>query len=306
LGWAEIGFAYFAGGLLTLLLGAGQPGVVTVLAGFGFLAVPFIGYSLYYQRVVVKQWCVLCLNVLALFVIEAGLFSQTPFAVHTVSWATLPVLVAGFGLPVLAWVFAKPNLLASAALKPVQDDLRRLKTNPDLFLAMLHQQAQMPALPPSMAVVAMGQPDAPHRLTVVTNPFCGPCARLHQDLTALLAQTDTVQAEIIFLAGAATDDPRNVVAGCVLGQPAPQCETVLADWFSQSHADVMVWAATHLAPQDADAVKSWLGQHADWCQLARIEATPTVYFDGYKLPEIYRVNELGNLLLYLGEVALHK
>ncbi len=301
LGWAEVGFAYFAGGLLTLLLGAGQPGVVTALAGLGFLAVPFIGYSLYYQRVVVKQWCILCLSVLALFLAEAGLFSQTPFAVDTLSWATLPVLVVGFGLPVLAWVFAKPHLLASAALKSMQDDLRRLKTNPDLFLAMLHQQPEMPALPTDMAVVDMGNPDAPHRLTVVTNPFCGPCARLHHDLTALLAQTDTIQVQIIFSVGGAADDPRNVVAGCVLGQPAPQRETILDDWFAKSHPDVTVWAATHNAQSNTGTVENWLGQHADWCRIARIEATPTVYFDGYQLPDMYQVKDLGNVLPYLME-----
>jgi uncharacterized membrane protein len=299
LGWAEVGFVYFSGGLLSLLLGATQPGVVTALAGLGFLALPFIAYSLYYQRVVVGKWCVLCLSVLALFMIEAGLFSQIPFAISSLSVEVLLVFVVGFGLSVLAWVFAKTLLLASAAIGPVQDDLRRLKTNPDLFLALLQRQSQMPALPMGMAVVEIGNPEALHQLTVVTNPFCGPCADLHHDLTTLLAQTDDVQATIIFLVGGADTDPRNVVAGCVLRQRTDQQVVVLDDWFLDSHADVTAWAAMHNTHHNTDAVATWLRQHADWCGLAQIKATPTIYFDGYELPKMYRVKELGNVLPYL-------
>jgi len=33
-------------------------------------------------------------------------------------------------------------------------------------------------------------------------------------------------------------------------------------------------------------------QHCDWCQQANISATPTVFVDGYKLPELYRLEDL--------------
>ncbi|UTA67901.1 hypothetical protein [Emticicia sp. 21SJ11W-3] len=48
--------------------------------------------------------------------------------------------------------------------------------------------------------------------------------------------------------------------------------------------------------------RSLIEQHKVWCELARItkiKGTPTMYLDGLKIPEIYRLKDLKGILKYL-------
>ncbi|MFT4094204.1 MAG: vitamin K epoxide reductase family protein, partial [Niabella sp.] len=70
--WSLVGFGYFAGGLLLLLFtGITNTQTLGLLSWLNILALPYIFFSLYYQWKIVKQWCVLCLTVLAALVLQA-------------------------------------------------------------------------------------------------------------------------------------------------------------------------------------------------------------------------------------------
>ena len=63
IGLSEIGFGYFSANVLLLLF---FPSMLTSIALLNILTLPFTLWSLWYQRIKAKQWCVLCLIVLAL------------------------------------------------------------------------------------------------------------------------------------------------------------------------------------------------------------------------------------------------
>lgn len=67
--WSEVGYIYFSSSLLYAAF-AGINTVLPILNLISFLALPYIIFSFYYQWKVAKQWCVLCLGVQSILVIE--------------------------------------------------------------------------------------------------------------------------------------------------------------------------------------------------------------------------------------------
>src|SRR5699024_12035574 len=63
--WSEIGFIYFSGGFLSLLLSGMSSDVMFLLGWLNVLAAPYVLFSIYYQWRIAREWCVLCLTVQA-------------------------------------------------------------------------------------------------------------------------------------------------------------------------------------------------------------------------------------------------
>lgn len=64
LSWSQVGFTYFVGGFVILILNVGHDGpYLHLLALLSIAALPYIVFSIYYQGRIVRQWCRLCLMV---------------------------------------------------------------------------------------------------------------------------------------------------------------------------------------------------------------------------------------------------
>ncbi len=74
LSWSEIGFFYFAGGFLILLISLNNQVdsllIFQLIQLFNLVTLPYVFFSIYYQWRLVKQWCPLCLTVQAILALE--------------------------------------------------------------------------------------------------------------------------------------------------------------------------------------------------------------------------------------------
>ncbi|GAB3562769.1 hypothetical protein GCM10027578_05480 [Spirosoma luteolum] len=299
---SEIGFVYFTGGWLALVL-AGLTGnqillagVQAVLFGLTLTALPLTFVSLWYQGRVLKQWCMLCLTVLGILWIEAVICWLLEISLWDISDQAAKTMLAGSLLPTLLWVFIKRPLTDVLSLKSAQKDLLRLKSNPALFKALLHQQPEQRGHIPIEAVVQLGRATAPHTLTVATNPFCGPCARLHKELNELLADTDLLNVNLVFTISDSPNDPRRVVAKTLLALPPDQRLPALDAWFDNTQQDPAQWAKGFASVNAPKNVFDLMAYHQDWCTGNQIEATPTVFLNGWKMPSQYSLKESVPLL----------
>lgn len=263
LGWSDIGFTYFSGSFLALLMGLSiaQPSVLSWLIVLNVLALPYTLYSVYYQYKVAKSWCTLCLLVQVLLWAE--------FALGIPHWQSVSPVVNGqtialFGLaflvPVVLWVLLRKPLQEAMQVFPLRRELQKAKFNPEYVESLFARQPQMPPVFAGMRVVTMGNPGAEHTLTIVTNPLCGPCRRLHPELEALVERTDTINCQFVFIGSAAT---------------VPIIQKLLG-----------------LPPAE---VEQQLQLHARWSELAQVTGTPTLYLNGRQLPLAYTLGDVENL-----------
>lgn len=297
LSWSEVGFFYFACGFVALLV---NPNSMFMLWGIGATALFYTFWSIYYQAFVAKQWCTLCLSIQLLFIVEFLLniqfLSEFNLNFSKLNYIELVAILSAVSGAVLFWIFLKPILQKSQQVKPLKNDLRRFKNNPNLFRSLLQNQAGIPYLPQDMILI--GNPNAKHTITMITNPFCQPCAKAHKVIEDIIDNNENVNCQVIFLVSNMEGDKRGNVARIILSLPKHQQANALHQWYQNEERNIEKWK-TQLGTIGNGKTEDIIEQHKTFCEVAKVEGTPIIYVDGYKLPELYRFEDLKGVLKYL-------
>ncbi len=298
LSWSEIGFFYFAGGFIALII---EPATIFSLS---YLAVPAIIYSIwsvYYQTLVAKQWCMLCLLIQLIICSEfaVSLFNLLgPEYIHFNDLHNFWFLLQGSLAAIVFWVFFKPFFQSKQEIDFVKKDLRRFKYNAEIFLGLLHNQPPLKYVSKEMGAIIWGNPEAEHTITIVTNPLCQPCAKTHKTIHKLLATCTNLNCQVIFSTNGANRHKREMIARAILSFPEEEQADALNKWFEDKDHNVEHWQ-TYYNSSKNEEINNILANQQEWCLASEITATPSIFIDGFKLPEIYRLEELGGILKQL-------
>jgi len=308
LSWSEVGFFYFAGGLLALLFAGSQTSsVLLVLACINILVLPYTIWSVLYQWRVAKQWCMLCLTVQFILVAEffvawqSGILGTLQFSndflIEIIPSFLIP-LAPAFLLPVAIWYAVKPQLLAAQQGKRDFRRLQRIKYNPDVFQALLQKQKQVPSYTKGLGIT-LGNPQAKIHLVKVCNPYCAPCADAHK-LIDELKDTGLVSVEIIFTVTNEEKDFRALPVKHLLAIAERNDEILtqkaLDDWYSSVRTvqkNYEVFAAQYpVSKEELDKQASKINGMKKWCDDVEIAYTPTIFINGHQLPDAYWIDDL--------------
>ncbi|WP_298362758.1 vitamin K epoxide reductase family protein [Runella sp.] len=312
LGWSEVGFFYFMGGWIfnltpaPLLSGEGflnSPSLTGEGAGgwglgvLSFLALPYTFWSIWYQWRVAKQWCPLCVAVQVVIWVEC-LSPLTPNGGTILSphWG-LGGLAVAFALPILLWLIIKPLLLKSKQADEWQRELRKFKNNADIFNALLAKQKRMPPVPADLQPIILGNPAAEHTITMVTNPYCGPCGKGHDELEELLSLSSNIKAHIFFTTCHDINDSVGQIARHILALQAAGSDVAAAlqGLYKQPIRNYEKWAA-NFPVSNTEIYQRAADGHCTWTSAANVPGTPTFYVDGLYWGRWYKLNEIGMLL----------
>lgn len=302
LSWSEVGFFYFAGTFLVLLFCRVPVGLLKLLSISNVLALPYTLYSIYYQLKVAKQWCILCCAVQAVLWLEfLGFLSFSPAIYHlNPIWNGYEVLVflTFMTIPAALWLFIKPLLLLAKQVDPLKEQLKNFKYNKNLFNSLLKSQTKY-NVPTEDWSISLGNSDASNIITMVSNPFCPPCARTHKILDEWLTFRNDFQVRFIFTADNTESDSKTVVARHFMAlndcQDKATVRKALHDWYEQNQKNYEVWAKKYPVQLDEKAYFK-LNEQSAWCTASDIKYTPTFLLNGYKLPESYQIQDIKYLL----------
>lgn len=297
LSWSEVGFFYFAGSFLALLF---VPSSLTFIIWLNMLSIPYTFWSVFYQYRH-KNWCVLCCTVQAILWLElvtAALPLPASFDLTTSNIGILPTLLLCFLAPVLLWYVLKPMLRKDAEHQMLKGQLKKFKYNSELFVHALTKQPRY-AVPNEIAPINLGNPQASTVITMVSNPFCGPCAKAHETLDKWLKTRDDIQLKIVFTTADHDDDQRTKVARHItalsLTNQVELVEKALNHWYAQREKKYEEWASAYQVNM-GDEVNEASKKQKQWCEMAEITFTPTILINGYKLPEPYRLEDIRYLI----------
>jgi uncharacterized membrane protein/glutaredoxin len=295
LSWSEVGFFYFAGTWLVLLFNSNNNSLMQMLALLNMVSLPYTFYSIYYQWRVAKQWCRFCCVVQALLWLE--FFAFLHYLTHGIQLPGLSgwgSLVIGMSVPVLVWVFIKPYLLLSKQIQPLKQQLRRFKYNTDLFNKLLNDEVKY-ALPNQEHSIIIGNREAEHVITMVSNPYCQPCSKAHKALDEWLANRDDIKLQVIFSNQDDENNPMAKVGPHLMSLQATRDDVslkrALNDWYGQKQKDYDAWAKVHPVAENVPA-KEALEIQKEWCKTAEIKGTPTIFINGRKLPQNYQTEDI--------------
>lgn len=192
----------------------------------------------------------------------------------------------------LLWIFVKDPISEATQVFGLQRELQKVKFNEHYIQTTFKNQPQMPPIFEDMRTVKLGEPDAENILTVVTNPLCGPCAKLHQELKQLIMDQSNIQCQFIFIG------PSNGmhVAKQFLSLAERQLAATMDSWYHDNRQDINQWVqGISLDQVSPDAIKQ-LNLYSRWCELAGISATPTVFINGVKLPVAFQIKDIKRIV----------
>lgn len=149
----------------------------------------------------------------------------------------------------------------------------------------------MPPIFKDMMVVEIGDPNAQNKLTVVSNPYCGPCARAHLDLEALIKNYKNILCQYVFLGS--PDSMR--VAQIFLNTKKNEVELAMNIWFNGRLSNKTIWPNTKIPSEAEKGLADQIILHKRWSELANINATPTIFLNGVEIPEIYSITDISKV-----------
>jgi len=301
LSWSEIGFFYFAGGLLNLLFyNATLLKTVSFLSAINALVLPYIFFSVFYQWRIAKQWCILCLAVQALLLfgfinsliagfLSTSIFETPGYLIHT---CLLYLSV------ILTWFLMKPFLLRIQKAKREKRNYLRLKFNQQIFESLLYRQKTLSPTE-GLGIILGNKANPKHIITKVCNPFCGPCAAAHPKIIQMLAENQQLQLRIVFTSSndeATSSRPVKHFLSLQENQDEKLLTQALNDWYGAKEKNYDSFAIKYpLQKQTTDQASKVDAMYA-WCTDMNIRFTPTYFIDGYQMPEAYSIQDINYFL----------
>ena len=283
-------------------------GQLTVGYYLSILTVPITLYSIYYQGLVVKKWCLLCLSIVGLLWVQTALaLFVTNLSVPIDLNSALLLVVLGLAT-FTGWTLAKPQYEAFRSNQQSRIDFTKFKRNFDLFSTLLNQSEVIDTASTSDLEIVFGNLNAPTEITIVTNPFCGHCRPVHALIEDVLSKYADMSKITIRFNISLEDEETEVV----------RIATRLLEIYEQQSKDICLMAMGEI--YTGMLVKEWLAKWSacsnpqkylealkmgkDWCIDHRLNFTPVILINGRTFPASYERTDLIYFIEELYEAGL--
>lgn len=303
---SDISLIYFLGLVISWLLGI-NTGLSNILIPLlSVLTIPVMLYSVYYQYLVVKNWCTMCLGivvilffqVLCVFTLDT---SRANFKFDDFKSDFL--VLSSFLLALALWLFLKPLLKKEVLLDDLQIKYLKFKRNFNLFFTVYSQNKYMPT-DIDVSEITFGNKNALINIVLVTNPMCHYCKAAHEDIEDIVNKyINDVKVTIRF--NVMIDDQSKLSYKIV--------STLLTIYHEVSH-EACKEALNEIYKEEVDNEK-WLEKWSKlgntkfdhvleleqkWCHKNAIGFTPALLINGRQYPKEY---DRSDLLYFIEELS---
>lgn len=291
-------FSYFFSSLLYILIHKFSLVSFSFLGVISFMALPIVISSIYYQAVVIKQWCKFCIIIQLVIIAEATLVLFAEFYKTSFGFSELSLIGLLFLIPILGWKFLKPLLENQKALNLHRRGLKKIKNNPDVLAGLLVKSKKIETATAGLGVSIQNE-SAKYNVIKVCNPYCGPCAKAHPVLEDLVNK-GAINLQVLFTAKADGKDVKAKPVGHFLAIDEQgnkkKTQQALDDWYHADKKDYEVFAKKYPMNDDLEKQNNKIKAMRKWCDAESITATPTIFINGYQLPKEYSIEDLTEVL----------
>ena len=295
-GWSEIGLGYFAANVFILLF---LPQLTIYSVVFNILALPYTVWSVWYQKVKARQWCPLCLIVLVLlwgvFLLNGtfGYIQLPDFYIQDILLSGSVYAVFVFSINLLV-----PKLSEGNQVDQLRHEINSIKANEEVFKTLLTQQPSYEVSASDSNILFSPSPSGRDgvglTLTILTNPFCNPCAKMHERVEKLLKETNkNVCIQYIFSAfNESLEYANRYFTAIYLEKGSDAAWQLYSDWFKSGKSLKEAFFNDLKLDMSNPAIEVEFQKHESWKAKTQLRTTPTIIVNGYKLPDNYKIEDL--------------
>lgn len=293
-----LSFSYFFGTLLFLLISNFSLSALSVLGVFSFICVPVVLVSLYYQALVIKQWCKFCIIIQGVLVGEITITFFSDFYKAPMAYESLLLLLALLLVPILGWKLLKPLLEQEKEVNVHKRGLMKIKNNPEVLGGLLTKTRKIETSTKGLGI-SINNESAKYHIVKVCNPYCGPCAKAHPVLEDL-EKAGKINLQILFTAKSADDHIGKPVSHLLAideERNKRKTQQALDDWYMADQKDYEIFANKYPMNGELERQNDKIEAMRNWCDAENITHTPTIFINGHELPKEYSVEDLREVLL---------
>lgn len=128
---------------------------------------------------------------------------------------------------------------------------------------------------------------------------CGPCSKAHQKIEHLLEKNNNIKVKLIFKtpleANSASYQATAYLMAAAKAYPSI-IQKVLDDWYLSDPKDLNAYKLKYPISDSIEGLDASIKTMQHWCDGMQIYGTPTIFLNGYKLPDTYAVEDISYFL----------
>lgn len=282
--------SYFFSTLLYLAIQGFSFPSISNLAVLSISTIPIVLASIYYQAKVIKQWCKFCIMVQVILIGEL-LTSYFGSFYYSINLDSIHILFGLMLIPIILWKYIKPLLNEQKKINLFSRGLNKLKSNPNVLQSLLSNSNKIKVNPDGLGITIKNE-SAKFNIVKVCNPYCGPCASAHPILEELV-NDGTINLQIIFTSD--TDPVKHLMAINELND-TEIIQKALDDWYLAEEKNYTVFSSKYPLNGEVQKQSFKIQAMKEWCDQQKIVHTPTIFINGFEIPNEYNVSDLRNVL----------
>lgn len=261
-----------------------------------FIALPIIVYSIYYQYFILKKWCLLCLTIVAVLIIQALLSYFIGFSFYDIHLnESLEVLLFGI-IALLSWSLLKPIIFDISILRKEKIKSVKFQRNFEIFEAMLYKSKKLNTTIANKGEIIFGNINSKLEIVVITNPFCGHCRPVHESIEKILKKYKN-EVKVVIRFSINTDNTKSdgievTTRLLEIYNKQNKKEALKAMHDIYSGIETVLWLKKWGNCNEKEKQLHILKEERDWCINNNINFTPEILINGYSLPKQYPKSDL--------------
>lgn len=287
--WSEVGSGFF---VASILLSALYPSAIGPVCLSGWLAMCYGVWSIYCQWRLAKVWCPLCLSVQGIVWI-AGIVSACCVRNLTLTFEACTLSSISIAVGIMYVHHSASRYQACREKTDISQKYNALKAKRSVA-EILMKESEYYEVSDADSFIFFGNKEAGLRITVLSNPYCAPCARAHAEVEKLLKwYGDGLCIQYIFTAfGQHLEDSCRYLISCYNSEDTVSSLARYSEWYKTGGEGRKKILQAHQAQIQEPEWERQLQKHRHWREVNKLVATPTVLVNGHLLPQEYEIRDL--------------
>ncbi|PWA11310.1 vitamin K epoxide reductase family protein [Flavobacterium laiguense] len=291
--FTDLPLLFFSINIVALLLNPSSSAVI--IGWLSVLSFPVIAYSISIQKFQIKKWCMLCLVVSAILVLQGlvGYFLEQPLLSNVVfnDFSYLFSIVVCTSL----WFMIKPVLESKFKAENEVKELKKFKRSYPVF-EFLSKEVPVKDGFARLQGLQFGNPKSSIALTIILSPSCGHCHKAFEEAIDLVHKyPEKVFLNVLFnINPENNDNPYKAIVENLLeiNNTFPEkMEEAISDWHIRK-IGLDPWLKKWKVGVISMKVNQQIQQQYDWCLKNEFNYTPVKIVNGKLYPNEYSISEL--------------
>lgn len=291
--FSDLPILFFGSNVTSLFLNpinsANQIGLLSLVA------LPIIIYTVWIQKIQLKKWCLLCLVISSVIVLQSVLWIFKKEQFSNITFSGLYFYLFSVLFIMSFWLILRHTLISKIEAKKEVSKLKKLQRNYAVLNLLSKEVAVLKGLD-KLEGIRFGNQDAAVHVTIIISPNCKYCDKAFKEALELVTQySEKVFLKVLYNINPENDDnPYKTVVERLLeinNSNTALAAEALIDWHIKK-IGLKKWKEKWKTNFITSKVNQQIEQQYHWCRENEFNYTPVKMINDKLLPDEYEIIDL--------------